>query len=177
MADKKPAFITGANAKIKMFNKTIAFVTDLSYSVDVQTIPIEAMGRYEAYSNEPVGYSVQGGFSVIRYTPYAKDTAKIDDVNASGNATSKIASGASAHFDPSKLLTSDTFDIEVFQKISNTAQNELVKIVDCRMTRRGMQLNKRGVWVEQYAYIGLLLKDTSDAVTDQAANSGSPDLA
>jgi hypothetical protein len=175
MSAKKPGFITGANAKIKMFDKTIAFVTDLSYNIDVQTIPIEAMGRYEAYSNEPVGYTVQGGFSVIRYTPYAK-TALIDDVADSGNATSKIASGASAHFDPSQLLESETFDIEVNQKINETSDQKLVKICDCRMTRRGMQLNKRGVWVEQYGYIGLLLKDTSDAETDQAGNSGSQDL-
>jgi len=177
MANKKPGFITGANAKIKMFGNTIAFVTDISYNVEVQTIPVEAMGRYEAYSNEPVGYAVSGGFSVIRYTPYAfkadtstapdaDDGAGISGTASTGNATSYIAAGSgAAHFDPSQILQSYTFDLEIQQKISNTQAYNLVKIVDCRMTRRGMTLNKRGVWIEQYGYIGLLLQDVDSAGT------------
>jgi hypothetical protein len=54
MAGKKPSFITGATAKIKIGNLTMAYAQDVSYSTTVTTIPIETMGRYEVVSNEPV---------------------------------------------------------------------------------------------------------------------------
>ena len=84
MAGKKAGFITGANAKIKMFGETIAFATDVSYDVTVDNVPVEAMGRYEVFSYEPVGYRIAGSLSIIRYTGRAK-TSNIDDADATGN--------------------------------------------------------------------------------------------
>ena len=37
MAGIRPTFITGANAKVRVNDKTLAFCTDLSYSVQVLT--------------------------------------------------------------------------------------------------------------------------------------------
>lgn len=183
MAQMKPGFITGANAKIKMFNKTIAYCADVSYNITVQTIPIESMGKYEVHSNEPVSYSVDGSFSIIRYTKRASsgaDGGKIADVaSGKGNEPSQIADGAngkaSEHLNPAKLLASQTFDLEIFEK-NATGEASVTKVVDCRLTRRGMSLNKRGVMVDNYAYVGILHIDSDAATADQTGNSGNTDL-
>ncbi len=170
MAGMKPGFITGANARIKLFGKTLAYCADVSYNVTVQTIPIESMGKYEVHANEPVSYSVDGTFSVIRYTTSAT-AAGIQDANDTvGNAPKNIgddSSSASDHLNPSQILISQTFDIEVFQKTGAgrdtsvpTTDQKVAKVRDCRLTRRGMTLNKRGVIVDNYAFVGIYMDDT-----------------
>lgn len=185
MAGMKPGFITGANAKIKMFGKTIAYCADVAYNVTVQTIPIESMGKYEVHSNEPVAYSVDGSFSIIRYTKRASsgtEGGKIADVaSGKGNAPAEIDAGAggkaSQHLNPKELLASQTFDLEIYEKAATAAgEAQVTKVLDCRLTRRGMSLNKRGVMVDNYAFVGILHQDSDVATADQTANSGSTDL-
>ena len=72
MSGIRPIFITGANAKIKVNGKTLAFCTDLSYSVDVIHQTPKVLGMYEGTSVEPLGYSVSGSFTVIRYVKDVK---------------------------------------------------------------------------------------------------------
>src|ERR1051325_3342415 len=70
MSGVRPFFITGANAKIKLNGKTLAFCTDLAYSVQILTQTPKVLGMYEGSSVEPLGYQVSGSFTIIRY---AKD--------------------------------------------------------------------------------------------------------
>ena len=181
----KPGFITGANAKIKMFDETLAYCTDVGYNIDVQTIPIESMGKYEVHSNEPVSYSVSGTLSVIRYTNRAAGS-NIDGANQSGNRPEEMGdasgSNAQAHLDPRKILSSETFDLEIFEKTGEGAADSqsVFKISDCRLTRRGATLNKRGVLVDQYAFVGILAGDTDSGEYDVSGSrmggDGSIDL-
>lgn len=185
----KPGFITGANARIKLFDKTLAYCTDVSYNVTVQTIPIESMGKYEVHTNEPVSYSVDGTFSVIRYTKAILD-ANIDDASDnSGNAPLRIgdASGDNAfgHLNPGKILESRTFSLDIFQTIkagrqdtglSDANAQPVVRIKHCRLVRRGMTLNKRGVMVDNYAFVGIYLDDADEGNDGIAAPSGQEDL-
>lgn len=181
MAQMKPGFITGANAKIKAFNKTIAYCTDVAYNVVVQTIPVESMGKYEVHANEPVAYSVDGTFSIIRYTKNATDAGAggviKDAADGKGNAPENIEDGGSGnaqqHLDPAQLLSSQTFDLEIYEKRDNGETN-VFTVQDCRLTRRGMTLNKRGVYVDNYAYVGILATDKDD--TTAVGNSGDEDL-
>lgn len=83
MAGIKPFFVNGANAKIKLNGKTLAFCTDLSYSISVLTQTPKVLGMYEGSSVEPLGYSVTGSFTVLRYV---KDAG-----NAIGSRPSNIA--------------------------------------------------------------------------------------
>lgn len=178
MAGKKPSFITGATAKIKIGAKTMAYAQDVSYNTSVTTIPIETMGRYEVVSNEPVAYFVDGTLSIIRYTSAASDMA---GAAANGNSVERIdnavGSGGNAGdgFDPSQLITSETFDLEIFQKTATvaTASNTISvgKLRDCRFTRKGGGINKRGILVEQFAFNAILMDNDADA-----AVGGSGDL-
>ncbi len=181
MAGKRPAFITGATAKIKVGGITIAYAQDVSYNVTVTTIPIETMSRYEVVSNEPVAYFTDGSLSVIRYTKFAKAqnmAGAAQTGNAAFNWKLQTPNGANAgeHFNPAQLLSSRTWDLEIFQKTDDgTGETDIqvVKITDCRMTRKGGNINKRGILVEAFSFNGILQSDDNDLV----GNSGETDLA
>lgn len=141
MAAVRPFFITGANAKIVLNGKTMAFCTDLSYSVAVLTQTPKVLGMYEGSSVEPLGYTVSGSFTVIRYAKDAKaniganapnNTTPNDAGNGIGNWGSAWGGGLGSflaangvgndgrpneNLDPSKLQNGTTFDIQVYQKI------------------------------------------------------------
>jgi hypothetical protein len=144
MAGKVPFFITGASAKIKLNNKTLAFCTDLSYSVQVITQTPKVLGMYEGSSVEPLGYSVSGSFTIIRYAKDAQQAIPKNGIagltaNDAGNgvgnwggvwgggttnilARNGIGTDGRANeaLDPSKLAGGTTFDIQVYQKTNNT---------------------------------------------------------
>ena len=183
MAGKKPSFVTGANAKIKAGTLTVAYAQDVSYNTTVTTIPIERMGAYEVVTNEPVAYFVEGTLSVIRYTQIAQANG-MEGAAAGGNGVGNWNMGAgnggtgSQHVNPGALLASETFDLEVFQKSTDAAgaaaaPQLTVKVRDCRFTRKGGAINKRGVLVEQFSFNAILIDDDSFA----ASPSGDTDLA
>jgi hypothetical protein len=183
MASKVPSFITGATAKIKAGGLTFAYAQDVSYRVNVDTIPIETMGRYEAVSNEPVNYTVAGELSIVRYTAIAKAN-NMPGTNAGGNGLGKAnwATGGkgSDQFDPGSLITSMTWDLAVFQKTIggvdapvSDALNKVITITDCRFNNKSAGLNKRGILVDRLTFVGILASD--DSFT--ASNSGDTDLA
>jgi len=74
MSGTKPTFLTGANAKIRLNGKTLAFCQDFSCSIQILTRVPKVLGKYEGDSVEPLGYVVSGGFTVIRY---AKDIKRL----------------------------------------------------------------------------------------------------
>ncbi len=179
MAGKKPSFVTGANAKIKAGNLTLAYAQDVSYAVTVDLVPVETMGRYEVVSNEPVGYRVEGNLNIVRYTKIAQQNG-MSGASAGGNGVGKwnFSTGgiAKEHVNPGDLLASQTWDLEVFQKYDDNGQikSELVsKVRDCRFRSKGGAINKRGILVEAFAFAGILGDDDSFS----ASNSGDSDLA
>lgn len=148
MAGTRPFFITGANAKVKLNGKTLAFCTDLSYSISVLTQTPKILGMYEGSSVEPLGYTVSGSFTVIRY---AKDVTSNtggkppngitpnDAGNGIGNFGAAWGGGLGSflaangvgndgrpneNLDPSKLANGTTFDIQVYQKIASPTNSQ-----------------------------------------------------
>jgi len=132
VANKKPFFITGSNCKIKVNGVTIAYATDLSYSVSIGHIPVKILGVYESDTIEPVSYSVTGSFTVIRYVDGATNFIKnMDGASGYGNGVGSFADSsqftrpdllrqdgkADQSANPAKLGDSTGFDIEIYQKI------------------------------------------------------------
>jgi hypothetical protein len=137
-----PFFLTGANAKIKLNGKTMAFCTDVSYSIDIIHQTPKVLGMYEGSSIEPLGYSVSGSFTVIRY---AKDAAKAIGNHPNGTTANDAGNGvgnwggvwggktgdilarngigndgrANEALDPSKFFNGTSFDIEIYQKTAS----------------------------------------------------------
>jgi hypothetical protein len=128
MTDMKPSFVTGAKAIVKIRSTAIAFCSDVTYNVNVQHVPIESLGIFEIISHEPVAYSVEGSFSVVRY---ASDNGQLEVFRTSLNAgagTQQTANHAAGlqindHINPGAILTSTTFDMEVVEKSSGTEKN------------------------------------------------------
>jgi hypothetical protein len=155
MAGKTPFFLSGANAKIKLNGKTLAFCTDLSYSIQIITQTPKTLGSYEGNSVEPLGYSVSGSFSVIRYIKDAgkkignkpRGVAENDAGNGVGNWGGVWGGGVSDFFarngvgndgranealDPSKFASGTTFDIQVYQKVPRevTPLDDIVRVAE-----------------------------------------------
>ena len=129
-------------------------------------------------------------------SPSTKLTAWPAPAATSSTSTAATAAGGDedqtlqAHATPGRILASETFDIEVYEKVTEPGPTgtaaaagtdifSVVKIQDCRLTRRGMTLNKRGLYVDNYAFVGVLVADgNNDGVGfDSLSNSGvGPDL-
>jgi hypothetical protein len=177
MAGKKTTLMTGSNAKIKVNGVTLAYATDIQYGVRTDTIPVETMGRYEVVSNEPIAMTVSGSFAVVRYTSgaIAGDLMKAK-AGGNGVANWKAAGGKGldGHFDPAKILTSETIDIEIYRKGDGAGSDgeKVITIQDARLVSKGGSLNKRGIYMEQFAFVATNISD--DSYT--AGFSGDEDL-
>ena len=174
MADQRPStFITGANAVVKFGEAKLAYCTDVSYSLDVQHIPIESMGTYEVHANEPVAVMVNGSFSVIRYVRKSgessiNDSGTVDTSEGAegGNTLSDIGSAdrkkAFDQMDPSLILSSQTVDLEVHVKTAidgSGTEQSIIKIGDVRCSRKAASMNKRGVMVDNYTFVARTYAD------------------
>jgi hypothetical protein len=165
MSGIKPFFISGGNAKIKLNDKTMAFCTDVSYSVQVLTQTPKILGMYEGSSVEPLGYSVSGSFTIIRYIKDAKkdiggkppkSIATNDAGNGVGNwggvwgdklgdflARNGVGNDGRANeaLDPSKFANGVTFDIEIYQKTPLTSKQNISTKVDKALSVLGGSKN------------------------------------
>lgn len=183
MSGLRPFFLTGANAKIRLNGKTLAFCTDLSYSIQVLHQTPKVLGMYEGSSVEPLGYTVSGTFTVIRYVKGTKKSsgtdlpsgaAKNDAGNGVGNWGAAWDKAAVAigndgrpneNLDPSRLEDGATFDIEVFQKVGKKdGQKEdlgVAKIRNCRITQSDFSLSKKGAAVQRFSFTALYVDEDS----------------
>lgn len=188
----KPAFITGAAAKVVIpnTNRILAFCSDVNFTIDVTVIPIEAIGMMEVVTYEPVAYSASGSMSVMRYAAStikdaglgtvgsvaATPTSPIGDLKV-GNAANDIAGDYAifgAHLDPSAYMGSRTFDMDIYTRVqtvggtpdkptTDTKFQWIYRIHDARLTRRGNALTKRGVMVDAYNFVATWVEDKSGA--------------
>ena len=200
MAGQLPSFITGANAKIKIGTLTMAYAQDVSYSIEVSTIPVETIGRYEVVTNEPIAYYVSGTLSVIRYTKGAISATGATNVpgaaktgNSINNWEDSTMGNLGDHFNPNGLLASKTFDLEIISKLpgdsgggdvnatvtaanntaGTTAGESIIKIRDCRFTRKGGSVTTRGLVVDQFAFTAVLADNDDE---NASSKSGDNDL-
>lgn len=170
---KRPSFFTGGRAKIKVDNITLAFVTDLSYSIRVNHAKPIVLGMYETTGPEPLSYSVSGSFTVIRYvadsTPndgrhdnsmtdrgngigyWRKGTGTLDAIKEDLNF--KNPSGrAFESFNPKKLDKAATFDIEIYENTPDIGVLGVAKLRGCRISGADFRIDKRGVAVQSFTF-------------------------
>ncbi len=184
MAGQYPFFLTGANAKIKVNNRTMAFCTNLSYRVTVNHVAPHILGLYESTSLEPLSYTVSGSFSIIRYAKDAKTNhagkapngiAANDAGNSVGNwggvwggnlgsflAANGIGNDGRANeaLDPSKFDNGVAFDIQVYQKTPG-GDIGVVDIRSARITSASFAIQKRGPAVETYEFMAIYADEDS----------------
>ncbi len=188
MAGVAPFFITGANAKIKLNGVTLAFCTDLSYSVIVNHATPVVLGMYEASSIEPLSYKVSGGLTVVRYANNVKEELESKgyktpvnvspDGNGVGNWTKNsgqdlgsriLSSGAfgndgraQENFNPSKLQNGTFFDIEIYQKMPQDGEiRGIARLRNVRLVRMDGRINKKSTLMEQFQFQAIYLDGDS----------------
>lgn len=184
MAGVKPFFVTGANAKLILNGKTIAFCSDFACSVQILHQTPHVLGVYEGISVEPLGYNVSGGFSIIRYVHNAQGSiggvsppgvAPNDAGNGVGNWGSVWGGGilgnlpsvignpfaggadgrANEALDPSTYSQGTTFDIEVYQKTGEGDPLGVIKVRQARITRADFALTKRAPGMDRFEFVAL----------------------
>jgi hypothetical protein len=167
MSGKVPFFITGANCKIKVNGVTMAYATDISYSVQINHQQAKVCGMYEADTLEPVAYSITGQFTVIKYIDSLKSLLaskgfKVPDgASNQGNGVGSMTAasgfgralgalggdftGGRAYdaLDPSKLSRITGFDVEIYQKVPDTGRASTVNVIGGILT--GNQVSENGV--------------------------------
>lgn len=185
MANQKAFFLTGANAKIKVNLRTIAFCTNISYSVTINHDAPILLGMYEGSSVEPLSYVVNGSFSVIRYTAgIPNDSGKLNTIETpdTGNGIgawgpsglvervkaglkidpSKADGRAYDNLNPAKLSKGTTFDIEIHQKY-NTGDDahSIAKIRGCRITGTKFDLSNKTLATQSFNFRALYVDEDS----------------
>lgn len=181
----KPTFVVGARAKIKVDGATIAFATNVNYTVDVTHVPVECLGAYEVIAYEPVGYRVSGTLTVVRYTANGNQVSANGTTDGKGNSpfnnfgtTTGVvvgAAGVPAAFNPANLLLSSTFDIEVYDRRDGQADQHgqrFIKVGDARFERRSGGINAKGLLEEQFSFNGILFSDDAATVVQSGPNAG-----
>jgi hypothetical protein len=67
MSGISPFFLNGGSARIRLNGVTLAWCTDVSYSIRVTHNAQHVLGLFEATSQDPQSYEVTGSFTIIRY--------------------------------------------------------------------------------------------------------------
>lgn len=168
MAGMKPFFITGANAKIKVNDRTMAYVTNLSYSVQVNHATPRVLGMYEPTSVEPTGYIVTGSFSVVRYIADATDSSgtQPNGTSSKGNGvgywgkTKPTDGRAHEALNPSKLKNATGFDIEIFQKACN-ANIAVARIKGARITKADLNMGAKRLTTQTFNFTAIYADEDS----------------
>ena len=183
MANVSPFFITGANCKIKVNGLTLAFATDLSYSVSIPHTKARVLGSYEVDSLEPLSYDVGGSFTVIRYISDLKSKLESQGLTAPDRASNLgngigswtnlaankknegLGNGADGRADkslvPASLQDAVTFDIEIYQKLPNGETLGISRIRNARIVQMGAQITKRGLMLQSFQFSAQFLDEDS----------------
>lgn len=184
MANLIPSFANGSALKIVVDGVTIAYATNLSFSDDVTHAGVGGVGSYSYDALEPVQYAARGGFSVTHYSKAAMTAVKAGNtagLTASTTSQAPARSGdkdslnggdgnsflVANSFNPINLLTSRTFDIQVFQGaadattgVRSPAKDSLVfTCKDCRLTSYGLSFTPGTLVAEQIGFICIKVID------------------
>lgn len=159
MAKKIPAFLTGANAKIKVNGVTIAFATNVSYRISVQHSNPRVLGRYEVEEHQPLKYDVSGQLSVIRYVD-SPGVKKLRDTNNDGNGvgnwkdggTFDIESKANNSFNPLTLHRAQGFEVIIYQKTTR-GDHAVARFKGCRLTESQFSVGTKALALQNYSFV------------------------
>lgn len=181
MAGKKPFFITGATAKVKVNGLTLAYCTNISYSVSVNHATPRVLGMYESTGIEPLSYSVTGSFSVVRYAADAKSeiSGSPNGVSNGGNGIGNWgpdginkrlkegfnfdkADGRAYHnLVPRHLNKATGFEIYIYQKAKGGEQISVARIRDARITKSDFTLSKQSAAMQTFQFTAVYADEDS----------------
>lgn len=157
-----PFFLSGANAKILIGGKTVAYATDVTYSISVKHGAPRLLGKFEVESIQPLEYNVSGTLTVIKYGKGLASTAVggpppsvsdkgngvggFEDSNGLGPVRNALGinkkdkpnneKNIADSFNPATMFQSEMFDIEIRQKIYATVGHTTKSLVPTLKKKR-----------------------------------------
>lgn len=184
MANVAPFFVTGANCKIKVNGVTLAFATNLTYSVTIPHARPKTLGSYESNSLEPLSYDVDGSFTIIRYIDNMKARTEqaglaapsgVDNLgngiggwttmNQSPTFQKTFGNGADGVANksliPAYLQDGVTFDIEVYQKTPDGTYLGVSRVRNARIIAVVSNISKRTVMNQTFQFSAQFLDEDS----------------
>lgn len=218
MAGIAPSFVTAPRLRIKVADAVLAYAVGMDIRFPVQITPVTVVGEFRPVALEPVMIGpVSGTMQIVRLlsseTNQLKLTAPNETVNGNQEGINpQVAPGDTAgiapsnsvlnqgnlfrHLDPSRILLSSTFDIEVYiwrqvnqdgetpGSVNDLNQGKLVaellmKVIDCRLTGRTTNIAMGQIVNEPVNFQGLLAMPGTPsnefaldtAIGDQAQNA------
>lgn len=182
MAGMKPFFLTGAAAKIKVNNRTLAYCTNISYSVQVNHSNPRVLGMFEPTGIEPLSYLVTGTFTVVRYVADVKGNVGgkvpngvFEGGNGLGNwgpdgLGKRLAEGfnfsapdgrAYDNLNPKKLDKATGFEIYIYQKLGGNREQSVARIREARITRADFNMSKKAPATQTFQFTALYVDEDS----------------
>lgn len=182
-----PFFVTGANAKVVLNGKTLAFCTDLSYSVEIVHGSPILLGNYEPANIEPLSYKVTGSFTILRYIADLKSVYTsagyktpngVSDTGdgvgawgkANGSSLGSVIGGtltdgqANQALDPSTFDSAVKFDIQVYQKLPTVIGGGLYAVSQLRgvrITRADFVMSKKQPTMQRFNFTAVYADEDS----------------
>jgi len=130
MAGQIPSFLSGSKLEIRIGTAQIAYAQNLAFTDDMQVQPVGGIGSYSYHALEPTGYLGRGSMTLTHYSDRvrnallaagggANDTMLPGNLKATGvNQTEADGNSMlrAEYFSPVRLLTSQSFDIVVYER-------------------------------------------------------------
>jgi hypothetical protein len=200
MAKQTPFFMSGPRLLIKVDGEKVAYAVGLDLRVSRNVQVVNTLGSFASVALQATMYNgVSGSMQIVRLADTGSRTklrtaagrsADVDSTqpvpalsgisgsvpNAAGTANSVITAtnNLKKHLDPTSVLASSTFDIEVWQLYPTTATQDadglktgelnnegvLVKhftIQNCRLNSRSASISAGQLLTESFSFTGTLL--------------------
>jgi len=176
MAGKIASFASGSNLAIVIGDTVMAFATNLSWSDDVSHTAVGGIGAYDYQALEPLQYIARGSLTLTRYgseawnaidsngktTPDRTVAGIFPTTKGNGGDGNSMLRGP--HFNPSKLLLSRTFNIDVYERQAggsiNALNTKIFTIHDCRMTNYSITFTPGQLVSENVSFMCIRVEDT-----------------
>jgi len=172
-----PSFLSSAKLVIKMGTVQLAYGTNLSFNDRMATAPVGGIGSYNSDALEPLQYSAGGSFTITVYNSTAlkalnknvpsraldgdtiEKNATTDKYSRSGNSMLTATS-----FSPLKLITSQTFDIDIYERMTtaNTTVQDLYPLYileGCRLNSYSMTFTPGSLVQENIGFLCMQVRD------------------
>jgi len=161
MAGLLPSFLSSAQLEIRIGSTVLAYAQNIAWTDDMTNTAVGGIGSYSNHALEPVAYMGRGSMAITHYSskifkgvaaiPGGAGGAALPE-NLRGTAVQADRDGNSLltkeFFNPIQMLLSRTFDINIYERLLNTAKNAVASgdtsrliwtLKDCRMTNLSIQ--------------------------------------
>lgn len=140
----RPQLLSGARGKLKVNGKEIAFITDVSVSIQAQVRPVHTFGAANARSIEPLATGAQ--VSIGRVFPVSKPDGSAVDTNS--------VSSNMGFVEPIIALMLSSSDIEV-ELTDRLAGVTVANIKNCRFAGRTFNVSASQIANERINLVGI----------------------